>query len=99
VEEHQKRAATFRAVERQLAVRSNSRLAVSFLSNKYLLDEDLAIAVRGHRRDEPGALHVLDEARGAVVADAKVSLHEGDGGTAVLQDDLDGLVVEGIGFS
>src|SRR5258708_4863191 len=62
-------------------------------------DEQLAIAVGGHLRDQTGAFHVLDQARSAVVADAQVPLHERDGCAAVLEDDLHGLVVERIGFS
>src|SRR5688572_19358828 len=64
-----------------------------------LLDQYFAIAVSRHRRDQARALHVLDEAGGAVVADAQVPLDEGDGSTLVLQDDLDGLVIKGVGLS
>jgi len=87
------------ALKARKSSRPFARASVKTASSRRLLNEDLAIAVGRHRRDQPRALHVFDEARGAVVADAKVALHEGDRGTAVLQDDLDGLVVEGIGFS
>ena len=40
--------------------------------------QHLAIAVRLHRRDQPGALHLLDQARCAVVADAQMPLHQRD---------------------
>ena len=58
----------------------------------------IAVAVRLHRRHQPGALHVLDHARGAVVADAQLALHRRDRGAARLQHVGDGLVVQRIGF-
>ena len=44
--------------------------------------------------DEPGRLHRLDHARGAVVADLEPTLHAGDRGLAALGHDAHGLVVQ-----
>src|SRR5947208_8750091 len=46
--------------------------------------DDLAVAVGGHGGHQSGLLHVLDQAGRAVVADAQVPLHEGDGSALLL---------------
>jgi hypothetical protein len=46
--------------------------------------DDLPVAIGAHRRDEAGALHLFDQARGAVVADAQVALDEEIDGRRVL---------------
>src|SRR5262245_38414726 len=57
-------------------------------------DEHLSIAIGLHRRYDSGPLHVLDQARGPVVADPQVTLHERDGGPARPHDDIVGLIVQ-----
>src|SRR3970040_2732329 len=52
-------------------------------------------AVRLHRRHQSRPLHLLDQARRAVITDPQVALHQRDRCAPGLQHDLDGLVVEG----
>lgn len=53
-----------------------------------------ALAALVHGAHQAGLFHVLDQPRGAVVADLQVALHQRDAGLAVLQHDLDRLVVQ-----
>src|SRR5688500_2023778 len=57
-------------------------------------NQHLAVAVRLHGRDHAGSLHVLDQASGAVVADAQVALYQRDRRTAGAQHDVASLVVQ-----
>src|SRR5699024_10354638 len=52
-----------------------------------------------HRADETGVLHLLDEPRGAVVADTQAPLHVGNGSLAGFGDNGDRLIVERIIFN
>src|SRR5579875_1616885 len=61
--------------------------------------EDLAVAVRRHGGHETRILHLLQEPRGAVIADAQVPLHERNRRAPVLDHDLDRLIVQGIGLA
>ncbi len=60
--------------------------------------QHFAVAVGLHRRHEARALHLLDQTRGAVVADAQVPLHERDRRPPGLEHDRHRLVVHRIGF-
>src|SRR2546423_6692673 len=62
-------------------------------------NQHLPVAIRLHRRHHAGALHVLDQARSAVVADAQMPLHQRDRRPARAQHDVDRLVVERIFFA
>src|SRR5574337_801805 len=61
--------------------------------------QQLAVAVGRHRRHQPRLLHLLEQPRGAVVADAQVALHERDRRLAVLEHDRDRLVVHRVGLA
>src|SRR5690606_41510037 len=57
-------------------------------------NDDFTVAVAAHRRHQAGTLHLLDQARRAVVADAQVALHQRDRWPSGLDDDFHRLVVE-----
>src|SRR5205809_4281976 len=61
--------------------------------------QHLAIAVRLHGRYESRLLHLLDQACGAVVADAQMALNERDRRAPRAHHDLYGLIVKRVGLS
>src|SRR5450759_308154 len=61
--------------------------------------QHFAVAVRLHRRDHARMLHLLDQARRAVVADPEVPLHQRDGSATRAQYDFHRLIVKGIGLA
>src|SRR4249920_284170 len=70
----------------------------SFTHSLFRRRQYFAISVRLHARHHAGPLHLLDEPRGAVVADAQMPLHQRDGRAAGLEHYLHSLIVERIGF-
>src|SRR5438105_1754512 len=60
--------------------------------------QNLAIAVGLHGRDHPGALHLLDQTRCPVVADAQMALHQRYRGPPRLQHYRHRLVIHRVGL-
>src|SRR5215469_7117314 len=58
--------------------------------------QDFARTVGLQRTHDTGILHGLEQPRSPVVADLQAPLHIGNRGLALLRDDLDGIVVQGV---
>src|SRR5437867_2028369 len=65
------------AASAKTRARAPSRILMCAKLLRFGGDQHLAVAVRLHRGDHARALHVLDQASGAVVADAQVPLPGG----------------------
>src|SRR6185503_3204221 len=72
--------------------------ATLLLSLLFCRRQYFPVSIRLHARYHAGPLHLLDEARGTVIANAQMALHQRDGRATGLEHDLHGLIVERIGF-
>src|SRR6185436_4111492 len=73
-------------------------LLYSFTHSLFCPRQYFAISIRLHARHHTGPLHLLDEPRGTVIANAQMALHQRDGCAAGFEHDLHSLIVKGIGF-
>src|SRR5438270_63831 len=82
------------AASAKARARAPSRILICAKLLRFGWDQHLPVAVRLHRGDHASALHVPDQPRGAVVADAQVPLHERDRRPTRTQHDVHRLAAE-----
>src|SRR5690554_2384184 len=92
-------ASAAHAIKGLAARHTAATICLIFIGGIPRWNQDFTIAIGLHGGDEPGLLHLLEQASRAVIAYAQITLHGRNGGAPVFQNDFDGLVIQGVGFS